>query len=83
MATKRSTYLFQSEADYEEVKEHLYRAMYSDYYDSNKIYFYGSWGSCSKFDWDICYRLDIYSDCTDPERVASICREHRGRWYDC
>lgn len=53
-----------------------------DYNDSDKLYFYGYWGSCSKFDWERCWRIDIYSDCSDPEKAASIFREHRGRYYE-
>lgn len=83
MATKRSTYLFSNEEDFNQAKDHLYRLMYDDYSDSDKIYFYGWWGSCSEFNWDECYRIDIYSDCTNPEFAASIFREHRGRFYDC
>ncbi len=82
MAERRSTYLLPTENDFNDVRDHLYREMQSDYYDSNKLYFYGSWGSCSRFDWDQCYRIDIYSDCSDPEYAASIIREHRGRYYD-
>lgn len=82
MSTRRSTYLFPTENDYNDARDHIYREMYADYNDSCKLYFYGNWGSCSKFDWDVCYRVDIYSDCTDPERAASIFREHRGRYYD-
>lgn len=72
MATLRSTYVFKSEEDYNDAKEHIYRNMSSDYYDSNKIYFYGSYGSY--------YRIDIYSECSDPSLAASIIREHRGRY---
>ncbi|MBQ3605667.1 MAG: hypothetical protein II990_05375 [Muribaculaceae bacterium] len=82
MATRRSTYLFRSESDYNDLKDHIYRVMYSDYNDSDKIYFYGYWGSCSKFDWDECYRIDIYSDCSDVELAVSLIREHGGRYYD-
>lgn len=82
MADRRSTYLFEKEQDYNDVRDHLYREMYSDYNNSNCVYFYGYWGSCSKFDWDTCYRIDIYSDCSDAVRVADIIREHRGRYYD-
>ena len=83
MATKRSTYLFSNEEDFNQAKDHLCRLMYEDYNDSDKIYFYGSWGSCYEFNWDECYRIDIYSDCTNTELAASIFREHRGRFYDC
>lgn len=83
MATKRSTYLFSNENDFNEAKDHIYRLMYNDYWDSCKIDFYGWWGSCSQFDWPECYRIDIYDGCSDPEKAASIFREHRGRYYDC
>jgi hypothetical protein len=56
--------------------------MYSDYHDSSKIYFCGSWGSCSKFGWDSCYRIDIYSDCSDAVKAADIFREHGGKFYE-
>ncbi|MDH6357797.1 hypothetical protein [Parabacteroides sp. PF5-9] len=82
MSQRRSTYVFPSESDYNDAKDHIYRQMYGDYSDSNKIYFYGSWGSCSQFDWDTCYRIDIYSDCSDAVQAADIFREHRGRFYD-
>lgn len=82
MADRRSTYVFPSEELYEEAKNHIYRQMYTDYNDSNKIYFYGSWGSCSRFDWDQCWRIDIYDDCSDAPKAADIFKEHRGRFYD-
>ena len=75
MAERRSTYVFDREDDYEDARDHLYRAMYSDYNDSDCVYFYGSWGSD-------CWRSDIYSDCSDAPRVADILREHRGKYYD-
>ncbi len=74
MATRRSTYVFKTEEDYNDAKNHIYRNMSSDYYDSDKIYFYGSWGEE--------YRIDIYSECSDPSAAASIFREHRGKYYD-
>lgn len=77
----RSTYLFPTESDYNDAKEHIYKKMNSDYYDANKIWFRDWWGSCSRFDWDDCWRICIEDDCTDPELAASICREHRGRFY--
>lgn len=82
MAERRSTYVFEKESDYEDFRNHLYREMYRDYNDSNCVYFYGSWGSCSRFDWDTCYRVDIYSDCSDAPRVANLIREHNGKYYD-
>lgn len=82
MASRRSTYVVRREEDYEDIKNHIYREMYHDYNDSNKIYFYGYWGSCSQFDWDTCYKIEIWSDCSDPELAASIIREHGGRYYD-
>lgn len=75
MADRRSTYVFDRESDYEDAKNHLYHAMYSDYNSSDCVYFYGSWGSD-------CWRIDIYSDCSDAPRVADILREHRGKYYD-
>lgn len=82
MAERRSTYVFPNESDYEDARDHIYREMYSDYNDSDRIYFYGYWGSCSKFDWERCYRIDIYSDCSDAPHAADIFREHRGRYIE-
>ena len=48
--------------------------MYSDYYDSSRIYFYGSWRDC--------YKIEIWSDCSDPIKAASIIKEHGGKYYD-
>lgn len=75
MAERRSTYVFDREQDYEDARNHLWREMYSDYNDYNCIYFYGSWGSD-------CWRIDIYSNCSDAPCVADIIREHRGKYYD-
>lgn len=76
MAERRSSYFFSSRELYEEAKDHLYDKMHSDYYDSNKIYFEDSYGEE--------YVISIMDECSDPEKVASICREHRGvykpRW---
>lgn len=83
MATKRSTYIFPTWNDFNSVKDHIYRLMQEDYNDDNKIYFYGSWGSYPELGWDECYRIDIYSDCTNPVLAASIFKEHNGRFYDC
>lgn len=81
MATYRSSYLFHSECDYQNAREHLYRCMSNDWNDSDKIYDYGFWGSCAEFDWDQCYRIDIYSYCSNVELASSIMREHSGRFY--
>ena len=43
----RSTYVFPTEEDYNDAKEHIYQKMYSDYCDSNKIWFRDWWGACS------------------------------------
>lgn len=77
----RSTYVFPTEEDYNEAKDHIYDKMYHDYNDSNKIYFAGHYGSISSFDWDDSWRITIEDDCSDPELAASIFREHRGRYY--
>ena len=82
MAERRSTYVIEKEDDYNDARDHLYREMYHDYYDSNCLYFYGSYGSISRFDWNSSYRIDIYSDCSDASKAADIIREHRGRYYD-
>lgn len=65
----RSTYEFSSREDFEEAKDHIYNKLNSDYYSSDRIYF-DSWN----------YEIQIQDDCSDPELVASICREHRGRY---
>ena len=39
MADRRSTYVFDREQDYEDAKNHLYHEMYSDYNNSDCIYF--------------------------------------------
>ena len=82
MAERKSTYVFEEENNYEDFRNHIYREMNRDYNDSNCIYYYGYWGSCSRFEWDTCYRIDIYSDCSDAPRVADIAREYRGKYYD-
>ncbi len=82
MATRRSTYVLRTEEDFQDVKDHLYREMSSDCNDSNKIYFCGFGGSCSRFDWDQCYKIEIWSDCSDPIKAASIIKEHGGKYYD-
>ena len=73
MSERRSTYVFERYEDFEEAKDHLYHAMRSDYGDDDCLYIYGWWGDC--------YRIDIYSDCSDPALAASIIREHRGKYY--
>lgn len=82
MATKRSTYVFKNEEDFQDAKNHLYRELYHDYNDSDKLYFYGYWGSCHRFDWEDCYKIEIWSDCSNPILAASIIKEHGGRYYD-
>lgn len=77
----RSTYVFPTEEDYNDAREHIYKQMYRDYYDSDKLYFQGYRGSCSRFDWDDSWWIRIEDDCSDPELAASIFREHRGRYY--
>jgi len=74
MADLRSIYVFKTESDYDEARDHLYHEMYSDYNNSDCLYFYGSWGSD-------CWRIDIYSDCSDAPKAADIMREHRGKYY--
>lgn len=81
MNMARSIYLFPTEMDYKNACDHIYKEMSGDYYDSNKIYFRDYWGSCSRFDWEQCWRIDIEHNCSNPELAASICREHRGRFY--
>ena len=74
--------MFQTEQDYEDAKNHLYREMYSDYSNSDKIWFRGYDGYCSRFDWEKSWRIEIWSDCSDSIKAADIIREHRGRYYD-
>jgi hypothetical protein len=75
MADRRSTYVFSKEDSFNEAKDHIYRQMRGDYGDSNKIYFYGGWGS---YGW----RVDVYSGCSDALKAADIFREHGGKFYD-
>ena len=82
MATRRSSYVFQTEQDYEDAKSHFYREMYSDYCDSYKLKFWGDYGYCSRFDWERCWKIEIWSDCSDTMKAASIIREHGGRYYE-
>ena len=82
MATRRSTYVLPTEQDYEDARNHLYREMYSDYSNYEKLYFTGYWGSCSRFDWEKCYKIEIWSECSDPIKAASIIKEHGGRYYE-
>lgn len=82
MATRRSSYVFPTEQDYDDARDHLYREMFSDYYDNDKLYFTGYWGSCYRFDWEQCYKIEIWSDCSDPIKAASIIKEHGGRYYE-
>ena len=72
MAERRSTYVFEREDDYEDAKNHLYDKMSSDSYDSDKIYFEELYFGM--------YEISIMDECSDPEKVASICREHRGAY---
>ena len=72
MAERRSVYVFKTESDYDEARDHLYRAMSHDYYNSDCLYFYGRWGE----EW----RIDIFSDCSDAPKAADIMREHRGSY---
>ena len=81
MADLRSIYVFRTESDYDEARDHLYREMYSDYNNSDCLYCRGYWGSCSQFNWEQCWRIDIYSDCSDAPRAADIMREHGGKYY--
>ena len=74
MAERRSTYLFEKEQDYLDAKDHLERAMPYDCNYTDKIECRGYWGSC--------YRMQIWSECSDPIKAADIIREHRGRYYD-
>jgi hypothetical protein len=70
MATKLGGYLFKRESDYQAAKDALYNQMYSDYNDSDKIYFYGSYGSG--------YLIEIYGECSDPRLAGRICSTYNG-----
>lgn len=74
MATKLGGYLFKREADYQAAKDAIYNQMYSDYNDSDKIYFYGSYGSD--------YLIEIYSECSDPRLAGKICGTYNGDPYN-
>lgn len=74
MSERRSTYYFDKWEDYDEATSHLYRAMSSDYRNDDCIYNYGRWGDS--------WRIDLYSECSDPALAASIIKEHGGKYYD-
>ena len=74
MATKLGGYLFKRETDYDAAKDAIYKQMYSDYNNSDKIYFYGSYGSD--------YLIEIYSDCSDPRLAGQICGTYNGEPYN-
>lgn len=74
MATKLAGYLFHSSDAYEAAKGSLYNQMYSDYSNSDKIYFYGSYGSD--------YLIEIYDECSDATLAGKICRANGGENYN-
>jgi hypothetical protein len=74
MATKLGGYIFSNSDSYEAAKDSLYNQLYSDYRDSDKIYFYGSYGSD--------YLIEIYSDCSDAQLAGQICRTFGGKPYN-
>lgn len=74
MATKLGGYIFSNSDSYEAAKNSLCNQMSSDYYNSDKIYFYGSYGSD--------YLIEIYSECSDTQLVGQICRTFGGKPYN-
>lgn len=74
MATRLGGYIFKRDVDYEKAKEVLYDQMYGDYNDSDKIYFYGSYGGE--------YLIEIYSECSNPRLVGQICSAYNGEPYN-
>jgi hypothetical protein len=77
MATKLGGYLFKRESDYQAAKDALYNQMYSDYNNSDKIYFYGgySYGGGG-------YLIEIYDECSDPRLAGKICSTYNGEPYN-
>jgi len=74
MATKLGSYIFSSEESYEAAKNSIRDQMYQDYNSSDKIYFYGRYGSD--------YLIEIYSDCSDSQLAGQICRTYGGKPYN-
>jgi len=72
MASKIANYKFDSYQDYNAAMERLYNELPSDCRDSSKIYFYGSWGSE--------YKIEIYSECSNPALAYSICAANGGKY---
>ena len=72
MATRRSTYFFSSEQDYENAKNDLHDKMYQDYQSPDKLYFEGWYGGE--------YVISIMEYCSNPELAASIMRDHGGAY---
>jgi hypothetical protein len=67
MAELRSTYVFDRDEDFENVKDAL-------------SYHLGGYSS-STWDYYSSYReIYIYEDCSDITRAASICKEHGGKY---
>lgn len=69
---RRSSYAFATEEAYEEAKSHLYKKMYQDYKDPDKLYFEGWCGGE--------YIISIMDNCSNPLDAASICKEHEGHY---
>lgn len=74
MADRRSTYLFHNEQDYNNLRDAVYDQNSTLYYDSDKVYWYGSYGG----DW----RVDLMEHLTQDELewVVSSIREHNGHY---
>lgn len=75
------TYVLPTKEDFQRVRTHLFVEMPNDCCDSDKIYFHGNWGSCHRFDWAECYKIEILRHCSNPIKVASIIEEHGGENY--
>ena len=63
----RSIYVFEKEADFEEVKDALY-------------YHFGSYSSSTWDYYSSNYEIYLYDDCPDIPKAASICKEHGGKY---
>lgn len=74
MATRIGGYLFKREGDFEAAKGAIYNQIYEDYYDSNRISFYGSYGDG--------YLIEIYNECSNPKLVGQICSSYGGEPYN-
>ena len=80
MAERRSTYLFYDEQDYNNLKDTVYDKNSSLYYDSDKVYWYGSYGYYDGH--DRSWRVDLMDRLTQDELewMVGRIREHNGHY---